>query len=189
MVICCMYITIRFLYISLFFISYKSYFTYISAMCNCTRQFQVTAKAFGNATVTAHSVVTQHLNFFIAAALLLPSFYKRAVMKIYVQIIIGALFDIHFKNPLSRFCKQCLFKPFKTVRAAGFFSKICTLIKSTALYGIRCVLFRCSSFFFASSHRRYIQSARCSNCSRIAVIKGFLMRGLFLILLIKRYLI
>ena len=97
----------------LFLSSYKSDLAHIITLCYGCRKIQLTAEAFCDSAVTAHSMITKQLNFLVAAALLLPCFYQRAIVEIYIKMIVIALLNIHFKNPLSRFAKQSLLKSLK----------------------------------------------------------------------------
>ena len=94
------------LQISYFYLfSDKADFTYTVAFGNGFRQFQLAAKAFGNTAVTAHGMVAHTLNFFITAALFLPCFHQRTVVKIDIQMVIIAAQNFHFKNQLRRFAE------------------------------------------------------------------------------------
>ena len=90
----------------------------IISLGNAFRKVQNAAVTFTDPVVAAHGNITKHGDFLIAAARLLPRFDQRAIMKINVQFIVGALEHIHLKNKLSRLVKQDLLQPFQTVRSA-----------------------------------------------------------------------
>ena len=73
------------------FSSDKADFANTVTVGNGFGQVQLTAEAFCNTAVTAHGMVAHQADFFIAAALLLPCLYQRAVMEVDVR-----LSSVHF---------------------------------------------------------------------------------------------
>jgi len=110
----------------------KADLTYIIPACDSGRKIKFAAEAFGNATVTAHGMIAENADFFITAALLLPGFHQRTVMKINVEMIVCASFHIHFKYPLGWLGEQRLFQSLEGWTAAGLFAKIGSLIQASA---------------------------------------------------------
>ena len=85
-------------------------------------------------------MIAEAADLLIGTTLTLPSLYQRTVVKINVQIVVGAAKDLHLENQLGGFSEEGFFQPLQALTFSALLDQICTLVESTPLDGSGSIL-------------------------------------------------